>query len=143
MSKRWRFVVHGPPIAQSRPRFARCGRNVRCYDAKRAGDWKTRAAIVFRNLYDGEPLDVPVRVDVRIVVERPKRLLGPRQPHVRIPCVTRPDVDNFAKAVLDALTRSRVVVDDAFVVELSVVKQYRALDEGPRVEVDVAKIGAA
>jgi len=52
---------------------------------------------------------------------------------------TRPDLDNYCKSVLDALS-GVVWVDDSQVVELHMAKLY---SEKPRVEITVSEMGAA
>jgi Holliday junction resolvase RusA-like endonuclease len=48
-----------------------------------------------------------------------------------IPKTTRPDVDNMAKAVIDCLTKTRVLADDAQITNLSLSKFHN-----PRSEID-------
>ena len=59
---------------------------------------------------------------------------GPREPRC-----AKPDCDNLAKAVLDALN-GVLWQDDSQVVELSVSKWYAAGDESPRTTIDVEEL---
>ena len=140
MTDCWRFVVPGVPVGQGRPRFVRVGNYVRTYTPKRSAEWQAEAATVFAAGWSRPPLDEPVRVVLVAVMPRPKRLLRKSDPVGRIICTTKPDVDNVAKAGLDALTKAGVIRDDAFVARLFVEKTYAAVEEGPRVEVTLSTL---
>ena len=87
--------------------------------------WRREAV---RALQDAGMLhhDGPVRVEVLVVVSRP---LAPalRDGAGRAVHVGRPDVDNVAKGVLDALVDAGVLVDDAQVAELVVRRMAGAV----------------
>lgn len=77
-------------------------------------------------------IDGPVRVDVTFWLTRPAAARGRAFPHVA------PDVDKLARGVLDALTLSGVIEDDARVVDLTVRKRYAHAQTGARVTVCAA-----
>jgi Holliday junction resolvase RusA-like endonuclease len=79
------------------------------------------------------PLDCPVGVDLEIVVNRPGRLTRKKDPHHRLLCVSKPDVDNVAKLILDAVVKAGVITDDTRVADLRVRKMYAAIGEMPHV----------
>jgi len=133
----WTCVVHGPPVGKGRPRFARAGGFVRTYTPAKTARWEDGAAQVMASRWHGAPLDCPVGLLVVAVVARPKNLRRKKDPPQRIPCTTRPDFDNYAKAAADALQRAGVVRDDAVIWSGTARKFYAALDEGPRVEVEL------
>lgn len=136
--KSWSCIIHGDPVGQGRPRFSRRRDGVHTYNPERSEAWRSVAVETMCCHWDGGPIDAPCTVEVRAVLQRPKRLMRRCDPEWRLPCPCKPDVDNVAKAVLDALTEAKVLSDDARVVRLVVTKHYTAMDEGPRVEVDVA-----
>jgi Holliday junction resolvase RusA-like endonuclease len=109
----WSFFFPGPPVGQGRPRFAKCGRITRVYTPHRTSTWQSYAASIVGHQYRGEALDCPVSVAICAVLARPQRLMRACDPTYRIGCVTKPDVDNVAKIVLDALVRGGCIKDDA------------------------------
>ena len=65
------------------------------------------------------------------VGHRPRRFEG-------APKTTRPDVDNVAKLVLDAITDACVAwLDDGQVAELRLVKRFARADEPPHIEIQL------
>lgn len=121
-----RFVV-GLPKGQPRPRaFARGGK-ARVYDPGTAEGWKSEIALAFLDVV-GPPLAGPLVVKLDFNFPRPKAhtkkdgTLRPGMPQVWH--VQKPDVDNLAKAVLDALTTIGLWHDDAQVAVLEVSRKW-------------------
>lgn len=52
---------------------------------------------------------------------------------------TRPDVDNLAKLLLDAMVSAGWLTDDTRVIELVAAKRYAGDDETPGVELTVCR----
>ena len=128
--------VPGVPKPQPRPRaFARGGR-ARVYDPGTAEGWKSAVATALRAHIPETPVTDAVDVRVTFYLPRPKGHLGtgrnaavlrpsaPRRP------TPRPDLDNLAKAVLDALGELGFWRDDAQVCRLDAAKEYTA-DRAP------------
>jgi len=91
------------------------------------------------NRWPAQALDEPVRVDVTLVAARPQRLCRKRDPDGRIPrAVGKPDADNAAKLVMDALVKALVLRDDTLVCVLHVERWYAGRDEGAATEVVVS-----
>jgi Holliday junction resolvase RusA-like endonuclease len=123
----FQLVLHGPPPSKGRPRFTRHGRPYTDASTREAEE-----SVVAAWMAAGRPVlaDGPVRVSVVVVVPRPRshyRSDGtlsaaglragkwwPRR---------RPDVDNVAKAVMDALS-GRAWHDDACVASLEVWRRW-------------------
>jgi Holliday junction resolvase RusA-like endonuclease len=124
-----KFIVHGPPVAWQRARSN--GR--RRYTDPRVAAHKAAVALAARAA-GVTPLDGPVGVTVAVVLARPQRLLAKRCPDAPIPAPVRPDVDNYAKAVLDALN-GIAYADDGQVTTLNVTKWYAERGGEPRTEV--------
>lgn len=113
--------VHG----LQRPRF-----HGHAYDTARNREDKEHIAAMYRNACREKPAARPVQapkdvpVVVRIVVHRPVPVSRPKrvtQEHD----LYKPDLDNVAKLVLDALNRV-AWADDCQIVQLSVSKAPRA-----------------
>ena len=121
----WRAL--GLPKSQPRPRaFVRNGRAA-VYDAGTAEGWKSDVARACREL-EGRSMIHPLAVTLTFYMPRPKshyRANGtlkdssPRFLHDR-----KPDADNLAKAVLDALTGIKAWHDDDQVCELLILKRW-------------------
>jgi Holliday junction resolvase RusA-like endonuclease len=90
-----------------------------------------------------EPMTGPLAVEIDAWLRRPDRLIprvGPRirkaqPPSEAFPACAKPDADNVAKLILDALTQAGVIADDKAVWSLSVKKRWVAV--GGEVGVDV------
>lgn len=116
-------------------------------DAKTA-EYMTRAILAFQAAAtDWTRLDGPWWVELRVYVERPKALVPkakartPQPPMGAFVAPCKPDVDNVAKALLDALVQAGIVVDDKACVSLLVRKFYAAVWDVPRVEVTLGGVG--
>ena len=122
------FRVEGPVRGQGRPRFA--GR--RAYKAAADAAWERKIARAYEDA-GGVCLDGPVAVVVDVFRSLPPSLLRKRV--ASEPDTHRPDADNVAKGVLDALN-GLAFRDDAQVTVLRVTKHDReARGEWMRVRV--------
>lgn len=123
--------VAGEPVAAGRARHAEGV----TYTPPRYRRWKAHAARLVGLRWHHEPLDGPLEVLVLALWPRPKSSSPTfrRRDLARQPRPSAPDVDNVAKAALDALTQGGAIVDDRLVVHLHVVTAYAAADERPGV----------
>jgi Holliday junction resolvase RusA-like endonuclease len=117
------FSVPGEPVPQPRPRVSTRGGFARAYvpatHPVHAYRQSLAAAARDAGLSDtGEPLNVVIDA----VFERPKSHMRKSGVRADAPRLPRPDVDNIAKAVLDAL--QDVMGDDTNVARLVVEKSY-------------------
>jgi Holliday junction resolvase RusA-like endonuclease len=71
------------------------------------------------------------------VFPRPKSKTRKRGLNPREPKVSKPDVDNLAKSILDALS-GLAYTDDSMIYSLSVSKWIASGDEVPHVEIEVS-----
>lgn len=128
-----RFFAPGDPKGQPRPRaFVRkMGAQfvARVYDAGTAEGWKGSVALVAREVLSGRSFGGPLAVELTFYFRRPKGhvnskgMLKPAAPRFH---TSKPDADNAAKAVLDALTQLGAWSDDSQVSDLRVRKEYAA-----------------
>ncbi len=115
--------MHGEPVPQPRPRVSTRGGFARAYVPKEHPVHAYRKAIA--EAADEAGLvaqDEPLNVVIDAVFERPKSHLNKAGVKPTAPRLPRPDVDNLAKAVLDAL--QDVMGDDTNVARLVVEKSY-------------------
>ncbi len=134
------FTVLGEAVAQGRPRAGktRTGRTV-LYDPAKSKNFKEYVKLVASQNAPRTLLEGALKVRVVIYRETLKsfskrkrelaesRLLRP---------ITKPDLDNHAKSVLDALN-GIIYKDDSQIVDLTVSKYY---SEKPRVEVRIEEV---
>jgi len=117
------FTVAGQPVPQPRPRVSTAGGFARAYVPGNHPVHAYREAIAAAArgaglTTTGEVLNVVIDA----VFERPKSHLRKAGVKPDAPKLPRPDVDNIAKAVLDAL--QDVIGDDSLVGRLVVEKSY-------------------
>ena len=117
------FTVPGDPVPQPRPRVSTRGGFARAYvpSTHPVHDYRSSLAAAARDAglgTTGEPLNVVIDA----VFVRPKSHMRKSGVKPDAPRLPRPDVDNIAKAVLDAL--QDVMGDDTNVARLVVEKSY-------------------
>jgi Holliday junction resolvase RusA-like endonuclease len=117
------FTVPGEPVPQPRPRVSTRGGFARAYVPSTHPVHAYRQAVQLAAqaaglTATGEPLNVVIDA----VFVRPKSHLRKSGVKPDAPVLPRPDVDNVAKAVLDAL--QDVMGDDSLVARLVVEKSY-------------------
>ncbi len=117
------FTIAGEPVPQPRPRVSTRGGFARAYvPAKHpVHAYRQSLAAAARAAGLGETGE-PLNVVIDAVFERPKSHLNKAGVKPTAPRLPRPDVDNLAKAVLDAL--QDVIGDDTNVARLVVEKSY-------------------
>ena len=125
------FTVYGKPEGARRHRTARTkAGHVRTYhggDHVSAEDRLVSAAMV---AWKGQPkVEGPVEVQIHCWFYRPKALLRKMDRGTGTkPYTGKPDADNVAKLVMDALTKAGVWRDDTQVSDLVVRRAYLPLD---------------
>lgn len=131
-----KLILPIEPVAQARPRARRFGKGIRLYDPPKTATFKRKLHKLAKESYHGKPLDGELEVTVifgRSVQksiskkERKLRLLGRHRP------IVKPDLDNYIKSTLDALT-GVLWVDDNAIVKMVAEKRYM---EQPRIEIEV------
>jgi len=127
------FRAYGVPKGQPRPRaFVRGGRAA-VYDPGTAEGWKSCLAVACAEI-EGRLLHQPLSVTITFFMPRPKshcRTNGQLKPNApRFMHDGKPDADNLAKAVLDALTGIRAWLDDDQVCELIIRKYWESERNG-------------
>ncbi len=138
-----KFTVYGDPVAQPRQRHAavrgKGGRvGVRNYTPKDhpVQDFKQAVQLEATRSYIGSPIVGVVGITITFVVARPKSMRRKNTPMPRVWHTVKPDIDNLAKAVFDAL-KGILWVDDSQIAKATLSKVYAAGDEQPHVIIEV------
>jgi Holliday junction resolvase RusA-like endonuclease len=133
--------IPGDPVGKGRPRVVRLksGKTL-AFTPNKTASWQQKACWCFRGQWKGEPFREPVSLTMLAVKSRPKRLMRKKDQDGLIVRPAKPDCDNVAKAVMDALETSGVLLNDIQVVELHAFSYYAEKGGAPRVEVHLEKI---
>ena len=140
-----KFRVDGEPKAQPRPRAFAFHGHARMYDAGTSNGWKKLVASSARPYCHKTPLLGPLRVNLHFSFERPKSHYGRRngRPYIKESAprsmTGKPDVDNLAKAVMDALTDVGMWVDDAQIIVTEITKRW-SNDGSQGVDVEIEEL---
>ena len=136
------FTIPHEPIAQPRQRhrIVGAGRNafIQNYTPSSAtvNTFKSACKIAARSAYTGKPLTGPLLMQLVCVFARPEKLRWKTKPMPRLPHAKKPDRDNVAKAVQDAL-ESIVYKNDSQICGGEIVKMIASGDEVTHVFVKI------
>ena len=118
------FEVPGEPRGKGRPRFTRTGRT---YTDDKTAAYENLVRLSFDRKYPGwEPTDKALKVDIIAYFRAPQSWSKRKQERAYAgdtPKVTKPDLDNIIKAVLDGLNET-AWVDDNQVIDIRCRKEY-------------------
>lgn len=125
------FTVPGVPVGKGRPRVTRYGtytpEKTRAYEEKVRLCWQTQSGKSF-------PAGIPLLAHITAWFPVPKSVTKRRAAELDGAYhVKRPDCDNIAKAILDALNQYAYPDDSA--VQITVEKRYTTA--APRVDVTI------
>jgi len=136
-------VIHQAPLGKGRPRAVSVGGRARVYTPTATADWEHFAAMEMWSQYESSgPMTGPLGCEIVAVFARTAELLrkvkaGYKHPTWRLPHAVKPDADNIAKSVLDAVEKAGIICDDKQIALLTVGKHYAMIHEEPRVEVRI------
>lgn len=132
------FTVPAIPVAQPRQRSVAFAGRIRTYTPTKhpVNDFKASVRLVAAQAWSGAPLDGPLSVAIAFVLPRPKAKIRKRGDNPRYWHTGRPDFDNLAKSLTDALT-GLLWRDDSQLAMVAITKQVAAADEQPCVGVKV------
>jgi Holliday junction resolvase RusA-like endonuclease len=141
-----RIVVKGIPVAQPRPRFSRTGNMVRTVSNPKKHPitaYKQHVAIeaaLACNHVKRLPMFAgPVKCVITFIMPRPVAMVWKLKPMPRAWHCVKPDCDNLAKGVKDAL-KGIVWEDDSQVAVLEIGKAIASGDEGPKTIIIVSTL---
>lgn len=137
------FFVPGAPVGKGRPRAARRGAGVVMFTPEKTAGYEALAAATASNAMrvgDGQllagPLEAVLEMRIPIPASWSKAHKAAALAGIELP-TSRPDIDNVAKAVLDACN-GVVFRDDSQIVMLTATK---AFSDEPGVRVVIRECG--
>jgi len=151
------FTIPGEPVAKKAPVFTTAGGFPHAYPNKKTDTYENLVSMIARTYAPESPLETPISIIINAVFSRPN-YLSKRSSRTgkllhasegRMPHITRPDVDNIAKSVLDGIKKIGIFRDDSQVAKLVVCKSYTMMiagrsgspcEEQPHVHVTVEEL---
>jgi Holliday junction resolvase RusA-like endonuclease len=89
---------------------------------------------------EGQDFTVPLR-DMRVLLSLRFNLPKPVSYPARVVFHTKkPDIDNYAKAIMDALVKANILADDGMITDLMTIKRYIEPGHPEGVEVDLTAV---
>lgn len=120
------LIVPGKAQAKGRPKFVRRGRFVQTYTDKKTLTAESQIKKRFKSLNNRPKIakDTPVSIEVNFEMPIPVSLSKKKQEAINLkPTLSKPDLDNLVKLILDALNKV-AYKDDALITELVCRKYY-------------------
>lgn len=129
------FIVPGKPQAQGRPRFFRRGGFVGVYDPKESKDFKAKVAL-HAKVAGAQLMIGLISIKITFYLPRPKALCRKSDPELPIYCGVKPDWENLAKSICDALN-GVCYKDDGQICRADIMKYYHEKVGVPRTVVAI------
>lgn len=120
------FYVEGLPKGQPRARAFSFAGKARMYDPGTAEGWKGQIAAASKEFKPSAMIETPAQLVLVFHMPRPQKHFKKDELRFDAPAyfTGKPDADNLAKAVMDALTNLGWWKDDALVWSLQAEKRY-------------------
>ena len=133
------FTVPGIPVAQPRPQVGKRGVY---YPGKAIKPYKAAIVTAWQALPKpyGAIMHGPVCVSCVFWFPRPAAMTWKTKPMLTVPKITRPDLDNLLKGVLDSL-QHKAFDDDSCVIELRGTKLIARAGIEPRTDITISGVG--
>lgn len=139
MKDSFSMFVAGEPRAQERPRFSNRGGYVKAYDPESSRNHKAMIGMMAREVMgDRKPLEGDLILVLTVLKNPPMSWSKKKQREcLRRGILSKPDLDNYVKLVLDALN-GVVFRDDKDVATILARKLWTDEQPGMRITVTVA-----
>ncbi len=141
------FFVEGIPKAQPRPRAAHHKGHTRVFDPGTAEGWKGRIAMEAVGYRPESPHLGAVSIELTFRMPRPKSHFGTGKNNGKLKDsspfkhLSKPDIDNLEKAVLDELTMLGFWRDDSQITDMASRKRYTKGKSGVDISIDMLDSG--
>jgi Holliday junction resolvase RusA-like endonuclease len=133
-----KFTIPGEPKGKGRPKFSRQGNFVKTYTPETTVNYENWIKICFQEARQSK-LEGELRAEIKCYFDIPKSFSKSKQFNAAnglIRPTKKPDIDNIAKIILDALN-GLAYTDDKNIVDCKIEKWFA---EEPRVEVEIFEI---
>lgn len=134
----YKFEIPGEPVAKGRPRFSFKGKDVKTYTPKKTVSYENLVKLSFmQQVGNVEPIHKGVYVYIQAYLKIPDSTSKKKREQMNekeILPLKKPDCDNIAKGILDALN-GMAYDDDKQIVSLEVNKFY---SDRPRAVVNIS-----
>lgn len=134
------IIVEGKVEGKGRPRFKKVGNFVQTYTPKNTRYYEKMIADAYKEqsgvLY---PTEMPLKLRIRAIIGIPSTFTKKKKSRAiqgELRPTKKPDADNIAKSVLDALN-GVAYADDKQVVDLGIKKYYGEVE---RVEIEIQEV---
>jgi|ETNvirnome_2_130_1030620.scaffolds.fasta_scaffold06330_4 Holliday junction resolvase RusA-like endonuclease len=97
-------------------------------------DWKKQVVELLQNATDVRDIEL-CEVKMLFLFAKPKRL---KKTLGRVPRGTKPDTDNLAKGLLDALQDSGIIKDDKLVYKMTACKMWKSEEESECMQIIIS-----
>lgn len=121
---KYSFEISEKAVGKGRPRFNTITKTAYTPPTTRTFEEKTKMAFINKYNIVTEPSYEPFKVNITVIIRPPKSTSKKRMSELmERPYTNKPDIDNIAKSILDALN-GIVYKDDSQVTDLSIIKKY-------------------
>lgn len=136
MEGKMKFVIDGEPVGKGRPRFSRVGNYVHTYNPPKTAAYEKKVKTAYLE-QTTEKYHQAIRIDIKAFMGVPSSISKKKKAElIGTPCLKKPDCDNCAKAVLDALN-GVAYDDDSQVFALTIQKMW---SDEPHTEVTIDEV---
>ena len=139
MNRQASFYVSGTPQPQPRPRMTRTGR---AYNPPTADQWKACVRSAWSE-QRAESFARGLALTLRFVLARPASHWTTKQALTKsapLQHTSKPDADNLAKAVMDALENAGAFLNDSQITDLRISKRWAAFSEVAGCQINLSEI---
>lgn len=129
------FSLSLVPVAKGRPRMAVVKGKPIVYTPSKTRGFEAKVAAMAQQHFK-QPLKGPISVSLTFLLPRPKTLMRRKDPDGEIPHISRPDLENLEKSILDGLN-GIAFLDDRQVYRKHSEKMYHDKEGSPKIIVKV------
>ncbi len=136
-----KITIPGSPIGKGRPKFSTFGGYPKAYTPQKTVNYENLVKLSYQQQCNDKPYpkEISLRAEIKAYFAIPKSASKTKRDMMlkgQINPTKKPDTDNIAKAILDALN-GIAYYDDSQIVDLTLYKRY---SDSPRAEVCISTL---